>query len=162
MKSPLCSTCLKLLLNAFLIVFSGSSIACFAQSKTTKYVYDALGRLTYVEDSQNGNRDYDYDKAGNRMLVSTGTSSDLQSDPTAPARPTNLSTSHIADCAWSARWSAVAGATSYLLTDTNNSTQQLTTNQGSVNCPRGNPSGNRPKSVAACNLTMGCGGAAFF
>ena len=33
-------------------------------ARTTTYKYDALGRLTYAEDSLNGNRDYDYDAAG--------------------------------------------------------------------------------------------------
>ena len=54
---------------------SSSSIAAI-QSKTIRYTYDALGRLTFVEDSQNGNRDYDYDAAGNRTQVATGVSSD--------------------------------------------------------------------------------------
>lgn len=54
---------------------SSSSIAAI-QSKTTRYTYDALGRLTFVEDPQNGNRDYDYDAAGNRTNVVTGVNSD--------------------------------------------------------------------------------------
>ncbi|MDO8336345.1 MAG: hypothetical protein Q7T74_06215 [Candidatus Saccharibacteria bacterium] len=58
---------------------SGSSAAI--QSKTIRYSYDALGRLTFVEDSQNGNRDYDYDKAGNRLLVSTKVASDKTAEP---------------------------------------------------------------------------------
>lgn len=53
-----------------------SSSAVSVQPKTTRYSYDALGRLTFVEDSQNGNRDYDYDAAGNRTKVATGITSD--------------------------------------------------------------------------------------
>lgn len=55
---------------------SSSSSLASIQSKTTRYTYDALGRLTFVEDSQNGNRDYDYDAAGNRTNVAAGVSSD--------------------------------------------------------------------------------------
>jgi len=55
---------------------SSSSSTVAIQSKTTRYTYDALGRLTFVEDSQNGNRDYDYDAAGNRINVATGVSTD--------------------------------------------------------------------------------------
>ena len=36
------------------------------------YTYDALGRLTYVKDNINGNRDYDYDAAGNRTEITKG------------------------------------------------------------------------------------------
>jgi YD repeat-containing protein len=38
-----------------------------------KYQYDALGRLVCAEDSENGNRQYDYDAAGNRDNVSVNT-----------------------------------------------------------------------------------------
>lgn len=40
---------------------------------TLGYQYDALGRLICVEDSMNGNRQYDYDAAGNRNNVSVNT-----------------------------------------------------------------------------------------
>jgi hypothetical protein len=62
-----------------------------AQSVTVKYKYDVLGRVTFVEDPVNGNRDYDYDAAGNRMQVSVGNSSD-EVTPTVyiPPPPTNL------------------------------------------------------------------------
>lgn len=36
------------------------------------YIYDALGRLTFVYDNINGNRDYDYDAAGNRTTLNEG------------------------------------------------------------------------------------------
>jgi YD repeat-containing protein len=37
------------------------------------YHYDALGRVICVEDATNGDRDYDYDDAGNRSQVTIGT-----------------------------------------------------------------------------------------
>ncbi|HOY23169.1 MAG TPA: chitobiase/beta-hexosaminidase C-terminal domain-containing protein, partial [Cellvibrio sp.] len=40
----------------------------YAQT-TVNYQYDALGRLVTVEDTQNGNRGYVYDAAGNRTNV---------------------------------------------------------------------------------------------
>lgn len=50
-------------------------------ANTLTYTYDALGRLTFVNDPTNGNRDYDYDKAGNRLLVSVGTANDAAAEP---------------------------------------------------------------------------------
>lgn len=53
--------------------YSSSSVPAAVQT----FTYDALGRLTFVNDSRAGmNRDYDYDAAGNRTNVSVGTSSD--------------------------------------------------------------------------------------
>ena len=53
-----------------------------ASSWNYAYKYDALGRLTFVSDPANGNRDYDYDKAGNRLLMSVGTADDGAAEPT--------------------------------------------------------------------------------
>ncbi|WP_284244612.1 RHS repeat domain-containing protein [Thalassotalea insulae] len=39
------------------------------QPITIQYVYDALGRLTDVIDATNGNRNYQYDEAGNRITA---------------------------------------------------------------------------------------------
>jgi len=47
-----------------------------AAEQNLKYTYDTLGRITFVEDSSNGNRDFDFDKAGNRTLVAVGNDSD--------------------------------------------------------------------------------------
>ena len=72
-----------------------------AQSKTTRYTYDVHGRLTFVEDSQNGNRDYDYDHAGNRSSVAVGTPNDAANEslpPVPPAKPTGLFKNYVADC----------------------------------------------------------------
>lgn len=100
-----------------------------AQSKTTVYTYDALGRLTYVQDSQNGNRDYDYDSVGNRLKVTVGTASDGASEPASssppyvagedmmvrviPVKPSNLFKNYIANCSWRSSWTLSPGATYY-------------------------------------------------
>lgn len=55
---------------------SANSSVAIVQSKTTRYIYDTLGRLTFVEDPQNGNRDYDYDAAGNRINMNIGANAD--------------------------------------------------------------------------------------
>lgn len=127
---------------------------------TLKYQYDALGRLTYVEDPTNGNRDYDYDSAGNRLLVSTNTANDTAAEPgaavTLPA-PTGLSKSQIASCAWRAKWNPVAGAAKYLFKDTTGGSFYVTTTFADISCPVGNPSGNMPKSVQACDASNVCG-----
>lgn len=100
-----------------------------AQSRTTTYTYDAIGRLTFIEDSQNGNRDFDYDSAGNRLRVTVGASSDGAAEPASsspayvpgtdplarviPARPSNLFKSYVNECAWRTTWTLSQGATYY-------------------------------------------------
>ncbi len=143
---------------------AGESELPTTYAKKLKYAYDELGRLTFVEDSQNGNRDYDYDKAGNRLLVSTSVANDAVAEPgsnTLPA-PTGLAKSHIADCAWKATWSAVSGATQYLVIDTTGGSQSVTATLAYINCPTGNPTGNQPKSVQACTSSTSCGPVAIF
>ena len=163
--------------NAALAVASICAVISGAQAKTTKYTYDALGRLTYVEDSQNGNRDFDYDKMGNRLKVSVGTANDAASEPTSqtPVIPTGLSKNLIASCAWRATWNLSPGATSYSFKNTQN---QITTvypvsSAGVVldgtnntlsftmGCPPQNPQSNQPNTVKACN-DAGCSAAASF
>jgi YD repeat-containing protein len=126
---------------------------------TVTYQYDALGRLTFVEDAANGNRDYDYDKAGNRLLVSTNTANDTAAEPgavTFPA-PTGLSKSQIANCAWRATWNPVSGAAKYLVKDTAGASVYVTTTFADIGCPSNNPSANMPKSVQACSASNVCG-----
>lgn len=169
-----------------LIAAVGISTLCAslsaAQSKTTKYTYDSLGRLTFVEDDQNGNRDYDYDAAGNRLNVAVGTPDDGASEPPSsapppgPAKPTNLVKNHIADCAWRSSWTLSAGATNYIFKSTNgqvitiypvNSSDGTTVQVAGTtitvitSCPPGNPQANEPGSVKACHAE-GCSEAAPF
>lgn len=142
----------------FLCLYSALSSSVYAQTKTTTYTYDALGRLTFVADSVNGNRDYDYDKAGNRLLVSTNTTNDATAEPntTLPA-PTGLYKSLIANCAWRATWNAVSGAAKYLVKDTTGGSSYVTTTFADIGCPSNNSSANMPKSVQACDASNVCG-----
>ena len=48
---------------------SWSEIAQIQMPVTLEYTYDALGRLKVVTDTKNGNRNYTYDKAGNRITA---------------------------------------------------------------------------------------------
>lgn len=152
----------------FIAVAWMACAVAFAQTaKTTHYKYDALGRLTFVEDSQNGNRDYDYDAAGNRRNVAAGTADDAASEPTtpppppAPQAPANLAKAHVADCSWSATWGAVTGATSYKFSDSNGAISTVITTNKTVFCPTGQPDANKPLWVRACNAS-GCGYVSYF
>ncbi|MES2824206.1 MAG: hypothetical protein V4732_11440 [Pseudomonadota bacterium] len=137
------------------------------QTKTSTYSYDELGRLTFVSDPANGNRDFDYDNAGNRILVSTKTLNDSTAEPglvILPA-PANPYSSLIASCAWRATWTLVSGAAKYLVKDTSNTlggSQYVTTNEAFVACPVGNSAGNKPKTVQACTASNVCGTEAYF
>ncbi|PKH88496.1 hypothetical protein CXF79_06050 [Colwellia sp. Bg11-28] len=46
-----------------------ASFAVMQGTPEITYKYDALGRLIKVTDSMNGDRDYDFDPAGNRKEV---------------------------------------------------------------------------------------------
>lgn len=134
------------------------------QSKTTTYTYDELGRLTFMTDPVNGNRDYDYDKAGNRLSVATSTANDAATEPAVvylPA-PTGQSKSLIGNCAWRATWNLVAGAAKYLVRDTTGSSQYVTTTFADIGCPSNNSSANMPSSVQACDVNNICGTSAYF
>ncbi len=75
-----------LLLGALLVL--GVATGASAASQTLKYTYDALGRATFVADTLNGNRDYDYDPAGNRTAVRIANPTDATAEqPIAPAIP---------------------------------------------------------------------------
>lgn len=134
------------------------------QSKSLTYTYDELGRLTFVADPVNGNRDYDYDSAGNRVRVSTNTPNDSHVEPgvTILPAPTNLYYSQIYSCAWRATWSLVSGAAKYRVADTSGAVQFVSTNEAVVQCPVGNASGNKPRKVHACTVNNVCGTEAFF
>ena len=153
--------------SAVALSLIAGAVSLAQSAKTTRYKYDALGRLTFVEDSQNGNRDYDYDAAGNRRNVAAGTTNDAASEPTAPppppapAAPLNLAMSYVADCSWSASWGAVSDATSYKFSDTNGAMSDVTSTSKTVFCPTGDPDGNKPAWVRACNAS-GCGAVSHF
>jgi YD repeat-containing protein len=145
-----------------------SSVFVLAQTstgpKTLRYQYDALGRLTFTEDSVNGNRDFDYDKAGNRLFVATGTPSDDAAGPSTPpppAKPTGLNAYRFADCVYKATWNAVPGATSYDVFDTRGNKQTTSGLSVDVPCTLGQPESNKPNRVYACN-SYGCSEKAYF
>lgn len=81
--------------------------------------------------------------------------------PPIPGVPSGLAFNQIADCAWSASWASTANATYYRFSDTQASESDVSVTSKTVNCPTGNPEGNKPKWVKACNAT-GCGGPANF
>lgn len=144
----------------------GAGVA-WAAPKTTTYTYDALGRLTFVTDSQNGNRDYDYDKVGNRLLVAVGGANDSTNEPgvAGPPVPTNPIASLGSFCVWNTWWGPSAGATSYVITDSLGTTYTTSGSPYSYlwtsTCPNGNPYGRKPLYVKACN-SSGCSANAQF
>ncbi|HVY23974.1 MAG TPA: RHS repeat domain-containing protein [Steroidobacteraceae bacterium] len=147
-----------------LFMTSGSSVDA---SNTVTYTYDALGRLTFVNDPLNGNRDYDYDGAGNRLLVSVGTANDAAAEPGSPSlppAPTGLFSTQNSMCSWQASWSAAAGATSYNFQDVSgNHVLTVTSTQvvyGFSSCSI-TPSSEKPKWVQACGPS-GCSVKAYF
>ena len=134
------------------------------QSKTVTYTYDELGRLTFMSDPVNGNRDYDYDKTGNRLLVATSTANDTAAEPAVvylPA-PTGLSKSLIGNCAWRATWNLVSGAAKYFVRDTTGGSRYVTNTFTDIDCPSNNSSANMPSSVEACDINKICGTKAYF
>lgn len=140
--------CSKWLLT-FLIVLSFST-GLYAAPQTLDYTYDALGRLTFVEDNVNGNRDYDYDAVGNRCAVSVGGSNDTATDcdsagASAPTKPSGLRlTGPFSQVGgYTASWQAVSGATHYEVRFQNGGKQTVTTLSIS--------STPRPHSVSAIN-----------
>ncbi len=147
--------------KSFFFLLLLQSLNVNSQSSTIVYTYDPLGRLTFVEDSVNGNRDYDYDKAGNRLIVAVGESSDQMVEPGVPPAPTGLLALHVADCAWRGQWNAVPDATRYVFRETLGTETTVTTLYAGVVCTRGNKNSNRPYWVRACNL-VGCGDKAYF
>jgi YD repeat-containing protein len=140
---------------------------------TTTYTYDALGRLTFVTDPVNGNRDYDYDKAGNRLLVAVAGANDAANEPPlpggggggAPSVPQSLASTYQFDCNWLAQWQppAVGTPTYYLFKETANAARNVPSGNTStgVVCTSGNPSSNKPSWIEACNAS-GCSAPAYF
>lgn len=150
MKKMICS-----LFLLFLLPFSFQTQA----QKVTKYTYDALGRVTFVEDS-NGNRDYDYDAAGNRLNVATATANDQASEPgmNLPAPPTNLSSVYSGNCYFRVSWTAsTTSGVYYILTDSKSRTQQITGTSITFNCTyNSSPPDVKPVSLKACTSATNC------
>lgn len=144
----------------FLLGLAALSLYCdatFAQ-QTITYTYDVLGRLTFVTDPVAGNRDYDYDKAGNRLNVAIGLANDNVSDPGPPSAPTGLNSSPIANCAHRASWNPSVSAAPglyYSFRSTRDGYQNTTSTTIVISCDPGNPNSNKPRSVKACN-DIGC------
>jgi YD repeat-containing protein len=174
---------LRLISIASMLLLSFSN-SLFAQTstgpKTLIYHYDALGRLTFSEDSVNGNRDYDYDKAGNRLLVRTGVASDdapnssapsslgarsssaASSTPVDPASLLVITGANITTCCspgvYRATWNAVPTATYYNITKTNLSDESVTVTEFLGDTI----SRTVALSVQACNAESICGERFFF
>lgn len=90
-----------------------------------EYHYDALGRLTFVEDAVNGNRDYDYDAAGNRTLTAEGTANDEEQEgefeglvePLHPPKGLSLIEEPLqsGETLYTMKWDRVVGAQFYVV-----------------------------------------------
>jgi YD repeat-containing protein len=98
------------------------------------------------------------DGVGNAGSPSSGS---FTTGPPIPGSPTGLAFNQIADCAWSASWSATTHATYYRFADTQASESNVPGTSTTVNCPTGNPQANKPNWIRACNAT-GCGGQVYF
>ena len=136
-------------------------------SLKVKYKYDALGRLTYVEDELNGHRDYDYDPAGNRTRLDTNvTSDDDNSDLSGgedilPA-PTGLVYGGPYSYGYYRfQWDQVQYAVSYKITFSNASGSGTTSYMNSANV-RYFDSQTFPLYVQACNGDGLCGDKAYY
>jgi YD repeat-containing protein len=129
-----------------LFVFSDISIAQTSTGpKVLRYQYDALGRLTFTEDTVNGNRDFDYDAAGNRLLVTTATPNDQTAEPGGPPPPTGLTLAgpFSQGGGYTASWVGSVGASYYeVLLSTGNILNLGTTSISNQY---------RPSWVKACN-----------
>jgi chitodextrinase len=96
MRARACASRSIILLLAIL------SCAPLAQSETTTYTYDALGRLIQVDGSANGGSvvTYEYDAAGNRTQTTS------KSESLAPSVPTGLSATPVSQTQINLSWSA--------------------------------------------------------
>ena len=139
-------------------------VPALALSATTSYEYDALGRLRVVTHDNRVVTTYTLDPAGNRTRLTDGADGTppVPPAPTTPAAPTNLTKTHIANCAWRATWSAVSGATNYIVRDTAGVEQSVTVLVAHVSCPLNNQNANQPRWVKACVSATSCSTAAYF
>ena len=139
------------MVSALILSLTCTSTA-HAASQTLKYTYDTLGRVTFVEDSSNGNRDYDFDKVGNRTLVAVGNDSDADADggdgQRAPETPSGLYVNGPLSMygGYICSWKAVTSATAYQIGLADGSTYAVS-NKNSFDSP-----GPRPSWVRAYNI----------
>lgn len=80
-----------------------------------------------------------------------------------PAKPTGLSKNQVADCAWSASWSAVPNATYYVFRNRAPYDNEWTVSgtNTTYSCPWGQAYDYRPRWVRACN-TWGCSAESYY
>lgn len=98
------------------------------------------------------------DAAGN---AGPSVSGSFTTGSAAPSPPSGLDARLMADCAWNVTWSASDGATYYAFRETNGTERNVTTPSAIVNCPVGNPDGNKPDWVRACN-SVACSTRSYF
>lgn len=147
MNLPLSSSIMTSLALFFHLLAPSNALAA---ANTLKYTYDALGRLTFVEDPVNGNRDYDYDAAGNRTQVGVG--QQLDDAPVVKLdAPTGLTcTGPISSSGgYKASWNAVSGAAYYLYQDGNGTEKKVTTTTATLTAAC--------LYVKACDSNNSCG-----
>ena len=127
--------------------------------------YTGGERVATIRDLPNGTYYYrvracgvggcsDYRAGANGVLVNR--------PPPAPAMPTNLAKTHVANCAWRATWNAVDGAANYIVRDTAGAEQTVVTLYAHVACPINNQNANQPRWVKACSPAGLCSSAAYF
>jgi YD repeat-containing protein len=127
--------------------------------------YSGGERVASIRDMPNGTYYYrvrgcgvggcgDYRVGSNGVVVNR--------PPPAPAMPTNLTKTHVANCAWRATWNAVDGATNYIVRDTAGAEQTVQTLYAHVACPINNQNANQPRWVKACSSAGLCSTAAYF
>lgn len=134
------------LLHIVLLCFLSSA----ASGQTLKYNYDALGRVTTVEDSVNGNRSFEYDPAGNRTKMYTPTSGNTT--PSILPAPIIISNYQSNYCVWSSAWQPVQGATYYRFADTLGNEKDVYATSTTLVCGQGQtPDTQKPKWVKACS-----------
>ncbi len=131
--------------------------ATFSAEVVIEYQYDTLGRVTFVKDGVNGNRDYDYDVAGNRKVTSVGESQDDPVLPPAPPAPTGLSCSLMAPNVYRAQWSG--SATYFIVRSTASVNPERQTSSNSLIIDQ---SGATCSWVKACNQSNVCSAKSYF
>lgn len=126
--------------------------------------YSGGERLGIIRDNTNGTYFYRVRACGVGGCGAYATSNPVvvNTPPPPPAMPTNLVKTHVANCAWRATWSAVSGATSYIVRDTAGAEQTVTTLYAHVACPINNQNANQPRWVRACPPVGQCSSAAYF